>query len=78
MALMIQRTAAGNSFPTRAFRSQLGGHGRVFRVRHIASVKVLSHPFVDYLHVAKIGDRWLIVNVLWELRKGEKQPPSLQ
>jgi Putative lumazine-binding len=46
--------------------------------RHIASVKVLSLPFMDYLHIAKIGDRWLIVNVLWELREGERQPPSPQ
>ena len=44
--------------------------------RHIASVKVASGPFMDYLHVAKIGDRWLIVNVLWELRDGEQRPPS--
>ena len=42
--------------------------------RHIASVKVLSHPFMDYLHVAKIGDRWLIANVLWEVREGETHP----
>ncbi len=40
--------------------------------RHIASVKVLSHPFTDYLHIAKLDDRWLIVNVLWELREGEE------
>ena len=32
--------------------------------RHIASVKVLSNAFMDYLHIAKIGDQWLIVNVL--------------
>jgi hypothetical protein len=42
--------------------------------RHIASVKVLSGPFMDYLHVAKVGDKWLIVNVLWERREGEKLP----
>ena len=40
--------------------------------RHIASVKVLSYPYMDYLHVAKLGERWLIVNVLWELREGEE------
>jgi hypothetical protein len=40
--------------------------------RHIASVKVLSHPYMDYLHVAKIGEQWLIVNVLWEVREGEE------
>lgn len=42
--------------------------------RHIASVKVRSHPYMDYFHVAQIGDRWLIVNVLWEVREGESQP----
>ena len=53
-------------------------HERAFEITiqdafdHIASVRVLSHPYVDYLHVAKIGDRWLIVNVLWEIRQGEQ------
>ena len=44
--------------------------------RHIATVKVLSHPNMDYLHIAKINDQWLIVNVLWELRQGELGPDS--
>lgn len=39
--------------------------------RHIASVRVSSYPYMDYLHVAKLGDRWSIVNVLWEVREGE-------
>ena len=42
--------------------------------RHIATVKVLSYPYMDYLHIAKINDQWLIVNVLWELRQGELSP----
>lgn len=42
--------------------------------RHIASVRVLSSPYMDYLHVAKIGDRWFIANVLWEVRQGEIEP----
>jgi len=56
-------------------------HERMFEItvqdvfRHIATVKVLSHPYMDYLHVAKIGDRWLIVNVLWEVREGEETQP---
>jgi hypothetical protein len=32
----------------------------------MASVKTLSHEFVDYLHLAKVDGRWRIVNVLWE------------
>jgi hypothetical protein len=34
----------------------------------IASVKVVSEPFVDYLHLAKLEGRWSIVNVLYENR----------
>lgn len=36
---------------------------------NVASVKVASAPFMDYLHVARFGDRWLIVNVLYEPRQ---------
>jgi hypothetical protein len=39
--------------------------------RHIASAKVISHTYIDYLHLAKIDGVWLIVNDLWELREGE-------
>jgi hypothetical protein len=44
--------------------------------RHIATVRVSSHPFMDYLHLAKINEQWLIVNVLWELQQGEINPSS--
>ncbi len=33
---------------------------------NIAVVKVVSAAYVDYLQVAKVDDRWLIVNVLWQ------------
>jgi hypothetical protein len=26
--------------------------------------------WIDYKHIAKFGDRWLLVNVLWERRDG--------
>lgn len=39
--------------------------------RHIASAKVVSHKYVDFLHLAKIDGTWVIVNDLWELREGE-------
>lgn len=35
---------------------------------NIASVKVTSEPFIDYLHLAKLDGRWSIVNVLYEDR----------
>ena len=33
-----------------------------------ASVKIVAAAWVDYLHMAKFDGRWVIVNVLWELR----------
>src|SRR5580765_5617097 len=35
----------------------------------IASAKVVSEPFVDYLHLAKLDGRWSIVNALYEDRE---------
>jgi hypothetical protein len=34
----------------------------------IANVIATSARYVDYLHLAKWNDRWVIVNVLWGLR----------
>jgi putative lumazine-binding protein len=35
--------------------------------RNAGSVRVDAGGWVDYLHVAKWGGQWVIVNVLWEL-----------
>jgi len=37
-----------------------------------ASVKVVAADWIDYLHVAKFNGRWVIVNVLWELKPQKK------
>ena len=39
---------------------------------NVASVKVVSEPFVDYLHLAKIDGLWSIVNALYENRQPER------
>lgn len=39
----------------------------------IASVKVVSQPFVDFLHLAKLDGRWSIVNVLYEDRGSARE-----
>ena len=39
----------------------------------MATVKVTSTPYVEYLHVARFGESWLIVNVLWK-RRAESAP----
>ena len=33
-----------------------------------ASAKIIASDWVDYLHLAKWRGRWVIVNVLWELK----------
>jgi hypothetical protein len=35
---------------------------------NIASVRAESLHFVDYLHIVKWNDEWVILNVLWENR----------
>ena len=37
-----------------------------------ASVKVVASDWVDYLQMAKWNGRWVIVNVLWELKPKSK------
>ena len=37
-----------------------------------ASVKVIASDWIDYLHIAKFNGRWVIVNVLWELKPEKK------
>lgn len=32
----------------------------------MASVKVTSEKFYDYLHLCKVGSEWKIVNALWD------------
>ena len=33
--------------------------------QNIASAKLISNNFVDYVHLCRINDQWKIVNVLW-------------
>ena len=39
---------------------------------NVASVKIVASDWIDYLHVAKFNGRWVIVNVLWELKPAAK------
>ena len=38
-----------------------------------ASVKTVMSGWIDYMHMAKVNGRWVIVNVLWELKR---RPPQ--
>jgi Putative lumazine-binding len=35
---------------------------------NVATVRVLSSLYLDYLQLARFGDRWQLVNVLWQRR----------
>jgi Putative lumazine-binding len=37
-----------------------------------ASVKIVASDWIDYLHMARWNGRWVIVNVLWELKAEPK------
>jgi len=36
--------------------------------RNAAAVKIVAGDWIDYLHVARVDEQWVIVNVLWELK----------
>lgn len=38
------------------------------RFENAASVRIDAQNWIDYLHMAKWNGRWVIINVLWELR----------
>ena len=35
-----------------------------------ASAKVIASTWIDYLHLSRFNGRWVIVNVLWEMKPG--------
>jgi hypothetical protein len=37
----------------------------------VASARIDAGPWIDYLHLARVNGRWVIVNVLWALLPGE-------
>ena len=39
-----------------------------------ASVKAVAADWIDYLHVAKSNGKWVIVNVLWEMKPKKEDP----
>ena len=35
---------------------------------NVATVKLVASSWIDYLQIAKVNGRWVIINVLWELK----------
>src|SRR5690606_36994106 len=59
------RAGGGSGTPEQARRTDV----RILDVfQHVASVRVDAHEWIDYMHLAKAGGRWTIVDVLWDMR----------
>ena len=64
---LVQGTRAGGGKNTPA--AQKREDVRILDIfQNAASVRIDAGTWVDYLQVAKWNGRWVIVNVLWELR----------
>ena len=64
------RQGGGTRTPTEARRTDvtvLDVYGNA------ASVRMEMHDWIDYLHMSKMGGRWVIVNVLWEFTPEAKK-----
>jgi hypothetical protein len=67
---LIQYTRSGGGQETPAGRRQ--SEVSILDIyQGAASAKVIATDWVDYLHLARWNGRWLIVNVLWELKPAE-------
>jgi hypothetical protein len=66
-AELVEGVARGGG--RRTPKDQQRGDIRILDIfGNAASVRVDAASWVDYLHIAKYDGRWVIVNVLWELR----------
>ncbi len=69
---MVPATAEGRGTETEPANRK--HHVTILDVfRNTACTKVVSYPYVDYLHLARSGPRWLIVNALWEPRRAHEE-----
>jgi len=66
MMIGIVKQGGGKSFP----REKLKNEVTILDIyKNTASVKAISAQYVDYVHLAKFSGKWMIVNVLWELKR---------
>lgn len=69
---LVAATAAG--YGTRTPAEDRRADVRILDIfENAACVRVDANAWVDFLHIARWEDSWVIVNVLWELRPEVKQ-----
>ena len=74
---LIQITArgGGSNTPTAARRNDV----EILDIfGNAAVVRIDASSWVDYLQVAKVDDKWVIINVLWAMRPEALEPMSQQ
>lgn len=67
---LVQHTRTGGGKDTPAQRRQ-ADVSILDIYQGAGSAKVIASDWVDYLHLARWNGRWVIVNVLWELKPAE-------
>ena len=71
-SMMLEYTRAGGG--TRTPKEKVKNTVTILEMEStIASVKVVSNDFIDYLHVVKSNGEWKIINVLWEPVKSQAE-----
>jgi hypothetical protein len=65
---LVQRTRSGSGTKEPGRRAEIV---ILDKFEGAASVRANMARWVDYLHLAKVGHEWKIVNVLWELTPEE-------
>lgn len=69
---MVEKTEQGGG------RADVPGDKRYYEVaildvyEDIASARAESYEYIDYLHLARCDGQWLIVNVLWTLKRANQ------
>jgi hypothetical protein len=65
MMIGYVKQGGGKSFP----REKLKNEVIILDIyKNTASVKAISAQYMDYIHLAKFDGKWMIVNILWELK----------
>ena len=70
-ARLVQVTAARKGRPTPPEKQQKDVT-ILDLYENSASVKIVAADWIDYLHLARFDGRWVIVNVLWEMKPVKK------
>ena len=62
-------SAAAAGYGTATPESERQADVEIFDVfGNVATVRVTMRDWIDYMHVAKFDGRWVIVNVLWDMK----------